>query len=241
MTILKNVRLNGTVNLTPGYVPNGLYVYWDAGLTSSYPGTGINVVNLRSATNPHRFGPLVNVGGGAEYTLLNGIPCWDCTNTAGASIKPTTYQQAYSLLPSTYTYCIWARLKSGTAEYRTLIRSVPNDHLLLINAGSNTLGYYDNNSAIFRSTGYSALSFVDVWAQWTVTSAGTNNSIYYINNAQVGSSVSAGGGGNYHDSVGSLGSGQPWGYVANCLLYDRVLTLSEITQNYQTFRGRFGV
>jgi hypothetical protein len=241
MTILRNVRLNGTVNLTPGYVPDGLFVYFDAGLTSSYPGTGIDVVNLRSATNPHRFGSTINPGGGAVYTLLNGIPTWDCTNTAGASIRPTTGSQAYSLLPATYTYCIWARLLSSTSNYRTLIRTTPDDHLLLINIGTNTLGYYDNNSNTFFSSGFNVSSFVDVWAQWTVTSTGTGNSTYYINGAQVGSSVSVGGGGNYHDSVGSLGNGQPFGYVANCLLYNRALTLAEITQNYQTFRGRFGV
>ena len=222
-------------------VKAGLQVYWDADVVASYVRSGINITNLISASNPHIFGPTVNVGGGAVFTNLDGINCWDCTNAAGASIKPTTYQQAYSLLPSTYTYCVWARLKSGTTDYRTLIRSVPNDHLLLLNTGAYTLGYYDNDTASFYSTGYNAASLVNVWAQWTVTSSGTGNSTYYINGAQAGVAVSFGGGGNYHDSVGSLGSGQPFGHVSNCMLYNRVLSLSEIKQNYESFRIRHRV
>jgi hypothetical protein len=75
--------------------------------------------------------------------------------------------------------------------------------------------------------------------QWAVV--GDNSSqTFYINGSQVGITIAFGAGGTPHWGWGNNDlSGQPWGYVANLYLYNRQLSLSEITQQYNFLAPRF--
>jgi hypothetical protein len=41
-------------------------------------------------------------------------------------------------------------------------------------------------------------------------------------------------------TVAAAGGSQPFGYIANCFLYNTKLTQAQINQNFQSLRGRFG-
>ena len=216
-----------TVTPTSNITTNGLVIQLDAYNSSSYPGTGTTVYNLQSGSYNHTLS-------NAPYTVLNSIKCFDA-NGATASI---VVSGTGPTLPTTgYTYVTWARVKSSQADYRTLFRTSPNDHPILVQVGTDNLGYWDNDGAAFIDSGYDVTSIVNTWVQYAVV-GDSSSSTFYINGAQVGSTIAYGAGGNNHWYWGGIG-GQPFGYVANMYYYNRKLSLSEITQNYNFLAPRF--
>jgi hypothetical protein len=209
-----------------GTVSNGLVIQLDADNTSSYPGTGATVYDITGSYN-HTLTS-------APYTVLNGVKCFDTNGTSTTIIEvigtgPT--------LPTTgYTYITWGRIRSSSATWRTLFRTLPNDHPILVEINTDNLGFYDNDTNSFRDSGYDVSSIEDVWVQYTVV-GDNSSSIFYINETQVGT-VAYGAGGNRHWAWGSIGT-QPFGYVANMYYYNRKLSLSEITQQYTFLAPRF--
>lgn len=230
--IIQGVLLNGTRVVDGSIITNNLAVWVDADNAASYPGSGTTVTDLSGNSRTQ------NLSNAAAYTVLNGVKCWDFSGTyimRTAVASPT--------LPTTgFTYIAWARMISSSATWRTLFRTGPADHPLLIQLGSNTLGMYDNTTNAFYSAGYSVASLANVWAQWVVT-GDSSGQTFYVNGQQVGTVSGQTSAGNIHDWTGGVGTpnGQPFGYVANMLLYTTKLTLEQIQQNYYGLKGRFGV
>lgn len=231
--IIQGVTLNGGRVVDGSIITDNLGVWVDANDSASYPGSGTTVTDLSGN------GRTQNLSNAAAYTVLSGIKCWDFSGTyvmRAASAVPT--------LPTTgFTYIAWARMISSSATWRTLFRTSPNDHPLLIELGSNRLGMYDNTTNAFYPSGYNDVSaLANVWAQWVTTGDSTGQT-FYVNGQQVGSVSGQTAAGNSHDWTGGVGTpnGQPFGYVANMFLYTTKLTLEQIQQNYYGLRGRFGV
>ncbi len=225
--IIQGVTLNGVRVVDASIITENLAIWIDANNASSYSGTGTSITDLSSN------GRTQNLQAASQYTMLNGVKCFDCsTNTnyiTAASIAP--------VLPTTgFTYIAWARMISSSATWRTLFRSSPSDHALLIEIGTNRLGMYDNQTSAFYPSGYNDVSsLADVWVQWAVT-GDSSGQTYYINGQQVGTTVQTAAG-NSHWYIG-LG-GQPFGYVANMELYVAKLTQEQILQNYYNQLPKF--
>ena len=204
----------------------GLIIQLDAYTSLSYPGTGSTVYDITSGYDH----TLTN----ATYTVLNGIKCFDCTTGTNRVVVNGT---GPTLPTSGYTYITWARMITSNLSYRTLLyTNSPKYATITIPNGTNTLGYYDT---AFRSSGYDVSSSAGVWVQFAVV--GTNASQrFYINGSQVGSTIAFGAGGITHWGWGNNDlAGQPFGHVANMYLYNRQLTLSEITEQYNFLAPRF--
>ena len=208
---------------------NNLDIYIDADNSASYPGTGTSVFDLSGN------GRTQTLSNAAIYTVLSGVKCWDCSS--GNDIQAAVTGPVLST--SGFTYIAWARMKASTADYRTLFRSLPDDHALLIEVGNNNLGMYDNPTNSFYEAGATVAQYADVWAQWCVTGSSAGQT-FYINGAQVGTTVQTAAG-NSHQYFGGLGIGQSFGYVANMFLYNQILSIERIRQNYYALKGRFGV
>jgi hypothetical protein len=220
-----------TPTATPSLVTSGLIIQLDAYENSSYSGSGTNVVNLQTpGTYDHTLT-------GADYVVLNGIKCFDCTTGTDRVVVNGT---GPTLPTSGYTYITWARLIPSTSGFRTLLytNTTPINKItpITIPNGGSTLGYWDTS---FRSSGADVSSSAGIWVQWAVV--GDNSSqTFYINGSQVGITIAFGAGGTPHWGWGNNDlSGQPWGYVANMYLYNRQLSLSEITQQYNFLAPRF--
>ncbi len=226
-TITSTSTNTPTPSPTSNIVTSGLVIQLDAYNSSSYPGTGTTVFDLTSSFNH----TLTN----APYTVLNSIKCFDCNGAVNTSIR--SISTGPTLPSSGYTYISWVRLRNDTSVYRTLYRTAPNDHPLLVAVGSNNLGFYDNNTSSFINAGYDVSPIVETWVQLTVV-ANSTGSTYYVNGTQVGNTVAYTAGGNRHDYWGSI-AGQPSGYVANMYYYNRSLSLEEITQQYNYLSPRF--
>ena len=217
---------NSTVSTLPNLTTDGLLIQLDANNSTSYPGSGTTVYDLTNSYNHTMIG--------ATFTTLNGVKCFDCTTgnnrVAVNGTGPT--------LPTTgYTYITWTRLINNNSGFRTLLyTSSPRYTPITISNGGSILGYWDT---AFRSSGYDASAFQEVWTQFAVV--GDNSSqTFYINGSQVGNSIAQGVGGNIHWGWGNNDVvSQPWGYLANLYLYNRKLSLNEIQQQYNFLSPRF--
>jgi hypothetical protein len=200
---------------------NNILFYIDANDPQSYSGVGSNILDLS--------------GNGITHTMTNatqktifGVKCFDCTATNNV-IRSSV---GLTLSTSGYTYVSWARIMSSNATFRTLFRTAPNDHPLLINLGTNTLGSYDNDTNLFYSAGYDITNIIEKWVQWTVV-GDSSGSTFYINGDLVGTSTKSASG-NKHDYI-SL-DGQSFGYIANTILYNAKLTQDQVKQNYDALK-----
>jgi hypothetical protein len=212
--------------ISSGLVTSGLVIQLDAYLASSYPGTGTSITDITG-------GYTHTLTDGAVYQTLYGVKTFDCTS---ASKRVAVNGTGPTLPASGYTYVTWGRVLTSSAGWRTLFRTSPNDHPILIELSTDNLGFYDNDTNAFIDSGYDVTPIEDAWAQFTVV-GGSNSSIFYINGTQVGS-VAYGANGNTHWLWGGLPS-QPFGYVANLYYYNRKLNAAEVTQMYNYLAPRF--
>jgi hypothetical protein len=213
-----------TVTPTNNIVTTGLIMQLDANNSSSYPGSGTTIFDLTGSFNN-------TLSGGATFTTLNGVKCFDCTT---GTEKVVVNGTGPTLPTSGYTYITWARIISSSANWRSLLRT-NNRVPLLVEIATDNLGYYDS---VFQDSGYNVTPDEDVWVQYAVVGDDTS-SIFYINGTQVGTVV-YGAGGDTHLEWGNNGTAiQPFGYLANLYFYNRKLTLGEITQQYNYLAPRF--
>ena len=239
MTILKNVRLNGTVNFTPSPVVAGLQLYLDAGNVSSYPGTGTTWTDLS--------------GNGRTGTLTTG-PTYSTTN--GGSIvfdgSDDYVQCTGSLTVTEATFVAWIRRNGTQIPYSGIIFSR--------GAGSNISGLAISQTGIPNQIGYtwnalsttyfftSNLTIPDLtWCMIAVSVTSTAATLYLCQSSGVTTATNT----IIHPSTvlddikiaqdEAVGNRFFKGNIAVAQLYNRALTAAEITQNYEAFRGRFGL
>jgi hypothetical protein len=232
--IIQGVLLNGSRVVDATIITQNLAIWIDANNNSSYGGTGTSITDLSGNSRTQN---LTNAG---QFTTLSGIKCFNCSSSGlgitAASIGPT-------LPTSGFTYIAWARMIASTATFRTLFRTSPDDHPILINAGTNNLGMWDNSST-FYPCGFSVTDLADTWVQWAITGDSAGQT-FYINGQNVGTVTARTSAGNSHNITGNvggvLGSTQPFGYIANMLLYTTKLTQEQIQQNFYYYKGPFGV
>jgi hypothetical protein len=225
--IIQGVSLNGVRVVDASIITDNLAIWIDANNTSSYSGTGTSITDLSGNSRTQ------NLQAAAQYTMLNGVKCFDCsTNT-----YYITAASSVPVLPTTgFTYIAWARMIPSSAGWRTLFRSNPSDHAIIIELGSNRLGMYDNQTNTFYPSGYNDVSsLANVWVQWAVT-GNSSGQTFYINGQQVGTTVQTVAG-NSHWYIGL--QDQPFGYIANMELYTAILTQEQIQQNYYNQLSRF--
>jgi hypothetical protein len=233
--IISGVTLSGTRVVDASIITQNLAIWIDANNSSSYPGTGTAITDLSGN------GRTQNLALASQYTVLSGVKCFDCSSSglgiAAASVGP--------ILPTTgFTYIAWARIIASTATFRTLFRTSPNDHPLLINAGTNDLGMWDNSVSLFYPCGYSVAGLANTWVQWVVT-GDSSGQTFYINGQNVGTVTAQTSAGNSHNITGNVGvlpgSTQPFGYIGNMFMYAAKLTQEQIQQNYYGLKSRFGL
>ena len=211
----------GSTKIWPA-VTDGLAVWISASDPSSYSGSGTTATDLSGNSYTQTVAEASYVDGGPFL----GIKSFNCT--ADYDIQAVTPGPT---LPTTgFTYLAWAKMNSSSADYRTLFRTDPDDHPLLIDIGTNTLGMWDTNGFNFISTGYDVSAFADVWALWAVT-GNSSGQTFYINGVQVGTTAKSAAGNN-HNRVGGIDANQSFGYVGAVRLYNGQLTQSEIQTIY---------
>ena len=235
----------------PRIATDGLVLFLDAGNSKSYPGTG-TVWNDLSG-NGYNF----NVNASA-YSTTGGIANMNFEGSFGAAKRVVS--SSLSNIPnfSNATIMCFSTILNSTATWRTLIRGDPSDHQVMIEAGSNRLGMYDNDSAGGGAGGFLPSSFditnlPSAYTQfncltWRMSQSSPYYQFQYNDNATIYSITNANATfsqgfcviGAYHNfSTDLMASSQYWGKISAFLYYSRQLTSQEIQQNYNALKGRF--
>jgi len=214
----------------PRIVTDGLVLALDAGNTKSYLGSGATWTDLSGQGNN---GTLVN---GVGYNSINGGSLsFDGVDNAIdiGNINPT----------SGATFNAWIYINGANTNYGGIFnRWGPGGNSLWIGTlqnQSSTIQVYFNGVLVHNITSLS----LNTWMLLTVTHTGTN-ATSYINGIQTNTNSAS-----LVSSTGTTSIGYdinranyPFkGSIAQVSIYNRALAASEIQQNFNALRGRFGL
>jgi hypothetical protein len=211
---------------------NGVTQYLDFSKTSSYPGSGTDLLDI-SGNGFHD-----SITSAAAVTTIDGVRCLNCANgsqiNGNLSNTPT--------LGNNYTILCWARVISSTSEYRTLFRTYDDDHPLLVETGSNRIGYYDNNGGNFVYSGLDVgtLGLAERWVLYTIVGSGGNTQTFYINDGTNSGSVNYNATGEQMDDICNH-FGQIFGPVSSSILYNnQAFTQAQVKQYFDATKQYHG-
>lgn len=215
--------------------PAGNMIYYNVADNTSYPRSGSTIYDLTKSQNTTLYG-------GANFAIFAQQYC---INSAVEGYYTTPGTNAV-LIGNNYTYMSWANIKAQAGTWRTLFRTNPNQHPLLVNT-DNTIGFYDNTGTGYNTfTGASVSSYIGNWAHYAVVGNGLVVKLY-INGVQAGSSVTvssqtATASGNYHGAWGAGAGSQSFGYISTMKLLPNVaLNSNQILAQFNYDKARFGL
>ena len=231
-----NFVVGKVVNLitVPRVISNGLQLHYDASNPTSYPGTGSTWYDL---SGNNRNGTLVN-NSGFNSTVAGGVLTFNGTN----QYINTTY------IPSpTCTISIWFYNNLNYSDWnRGIFSTFALGNYNGFYMGTSSVGsfnpslniWYNGNSALYS---ISSVMTINRWYNITVTSGSGTISIYL--NGVLKNTIS---GSTNHADVLNIGrtrfDNNYWsGYIGNTMVYDRVLSAAEVTQNFNTLKTNFGL
>jgi len=216
---------------SPRIVTTGLTLYLDAGNKKSYPGSGTTWTDLSGRSN--------------NGTLEN-TPSYSSSNGGSLLFNGTTQRvvcgNASNLQITVGTISAWFNADNGNAGYNGIIAKQSAWGLFV---ASNVLVAYDWGNGAERSTGItvgnSSWNYVAMTFTETVGTP-SNNAIVYLNGRPVLTTTIKHQNNNVQVMVGEANAGQYFGgNIAQTSVYNRVLSASEIIQNFNALRGRFGI
>lgn len=221
-------------------VTNGLVTYLDAGITYSYPTFGTTWFDLVSTNNA----TLIN-GVTYEYDINNdslGKLFFDGSNDYASLGSFFTYQ--------TFTISVWVYPGSTQVAYADIF---DNNHTGLrsfvlqqdnLNTNQYTFGVADSSGVI---SGLIITIPANSWTNITVSFSPTDRVRAYINGQFLTQGAAAGGRNIVYSSQSLLlggwaAGGRHWnGRMSTFAIYNRLLSSSEVQQNFNAVRGRYQI
>jgi len=213
----------------PEIVEDGLVLALDAGNTKSYPGSGATWTDLSGQGNN---GTLVN---GVGYNSGNG----GSLSFDGVDDYATTSSSLVFSANETISVSCWFRTNLLTLDgaFFRRILNFTNNYGILLNTTS--VGWYANGASLVAPVNIST----NIWYKVDYVYTGTQHQIYLngnLKNTDTSSNASINSVlwiGRYYGS----NNGKFNGNIAQVSIYNRALTASEIQQNFNALRGRFGI
>lgn len=231
------------VRYNTSIVRDGLVLHLDAANTKSYPSSGTTWYDLSGRGNNGTLtnGPTYSSANGGsivfdgidDYTSTNLDISWNNTNSVSISffIKPPNVTQYTPFLGKTS----W--------EWQLMQKQTSLQFVYWDTGGGHTNGTIPELTDFFIANAYVAVDMV-----WNYS---TNNLYFYKNgsfvssytwdNASINQNIAEGiklGGNIYRWGT----NGNYWaGTISNLKIYSRSLSSTEISQNYEALRGRYGL
>lgn len=220
-------------NYNPSIVTSGLVLALDAGNIKSYPGSGTTWTDLSGNSNTGTLisSPTFSSVNGGSLTFNGSTNYVDCGNA--------TNLQLY-----TGTIAAWIKASSGNSSYRGIIVKqnawalfVYNDQLAAyswngygvqgtgITVGDNT---WHHVTMTFTSTDLGAANNTSVYIDGNLVSTAR---IYHLNHS-IPVTLASG-----TNSASQILNGN----IAQALVYNVALSSTQILQNYNALRGRYGL
>lgn len=213
-------------------VTSGLLLYLDAGIASSYPGSGTSWYDISGSGRVGSFagGPTYSsadggsiVFNGSNYIIVSG------SNTLTAA-----------------TFSVWLRRNGTQVDFTGLLHgrgTNPTGMIFAYNYG--TVGYMWNDTQYYYNSGLTPPNGAWCMCVVTVTSTeakvylGTSSGIATATNTTAHASTTISSLAVAADTVGY--SRNVVGNISQALLYNRAITAAEVTQNFNALRSRYGI
>ena len=226
----------------PDIIEDGLVLALDAANTKSYPGSGTTWYDLS--------------GNGNNGTLTNG-PTFDSGNQGSIDFDGTNdyvnigIDKSCNRFTADFAVSAWVNRSSTGGTYGNIIGDYYTNttsnalewQILISNTAQLTLynvtgGYIIQNA----SSGFSANTWINVVVSRigsTITMYANTNSIGTATNTTTFGSAT----GNLNIGIDGNNSSEPFtGNIASVLIYkNKGLTITEVLQNYNATKGRFGL
>ena len=217
-------------------VTNGLVLNLDAGFTPSYPTTNTTWYDVSSAGNNGTLinGPTYNSANGGSI-VFDGVD--DYVNCGAVSVSNNNL-----------SINIWCKPNSTQVTYADIIDFDHSNGGWVIQQNVNSLNnyqfaYYNSVISDFYATSIFSLT-QNVWQNLTVVK-NEGNVIVYINNSISTNNNfpnSGVGGSKILRICNWVNNNRNWnGNISITQIYNRALTSTEVAQNYNAQKGRFGL
>lgn len=213
-----------------------LKVHLDAGDSASYTGSGSTWTDISGNS---KNATLVSHAYSSEgQGSISFVPGASGTISGGTAV-----------VTGNYTKSVWVKFQGSGTEYRNLI-SGDNNATHAFWAPTNWQNtFYNKVTSGHNGTWTHVSSTTDIgttnkWHHLCVTFSTTNGMKLYVNgqvestNSAMITAMNMSGGNLYLNSFNNGGNGFT-GQMAQALVYDRELTASEVSQNYNASKGRF--
>ena len=236
------------VGYNPRIVTDGLVLALDAGNTKSYPGSGTTWTDLSGNDND---GTLTN---SPTYNSNNGGSfAFDGTNDH-VSFASASELQFLNRLPYTLEVWMYPTSNPGANTWTGIfnredssVGSRDGYNIYLNGSASNTFYLATERFCTGTATGvgytYNDSDLLNIWHHVVATYDGTTLRLYR-NGVQINSGTSTGNVTNTSKTleIGRRGGGSYFnGRLNGQKVYNKALSVSEISQNFNALRGRFGI
>ena len=230
---------NNEISYTPyeppvpiSIVTNGLILYFNTTQTACYPGSGTNVFNLVA-------------GQAITGSLVNGVTYKDnflqFNGTNQYMDVPTT---SLNYVTGTSTVMGASRYADTSGNGRMIsVSNIQTSNWLLGHYADSTLNYYAGGAIAGTPGGPNDTN----WRIYTGTAnTSTDRWDFYVNGVNSVTSSTAGSTGPFGFNIGvsnNNGTRTEWssGSLAILMLYNRVLSPEEVTQNYNALKSTVGL
>ena len=208
----------------------GLTLHLDAANTTSYSGSGSTWTDLAgTADNITLVNSPTFTSGTPSYFTFNGTTQYG--TGSGTNVVPSTV----------YTKSVWFYL-NGYGD-NNLVSSATGGHFMFM-ASTNKLYCGHANWGVYTAFESVASLSLSTWYNATLTFSTTNGMKLYINgsldNTYTANKTARGGNGS--TNIATFGGGNLLnGRISHVLCYDRELTSSEVTQNFDAIKSRYGL
>jgi len=227
----RRALLAATNSQATGIATSGLVLHLDAGNAASYPGSGTTWTDLSGNGNN---GTLIN---GPTYSSANGgVILFDGSNDYVAGSIPTL---------DTWTMSCWYlsnNITSALVFYPFSGTNVPNSGIGFggtFDVNTQNKWYFFDSVTSFNAS--STAIIVDTWYNLTVTKSSTvynlyTNGVLSVSGSGLDLSLT-------QYNLGRRGNAVWYanGRIAQSLIYNKALSASEVSQNFNALRGRFGL
>ena len=225
-------------------VTDGLVLYLDAGIKGSYPGSGTTWTDLAGSND----GTLTN---GPTFSSGNG----GSIDFDGSNDVVNVADNASLRLTSAMTLeVIWKGQSSSTnaAGVGKFGSSGQRGYMLAVNNAGRVVFFVASNSTTFFSVGVDSVNNPAVWSHYCGVYTPSTSLVLYKDGSQIGINTTGIPASQYSNNglpfqVGGRGDAVPGldyffdGNIAIARIYNRALSATEVTQNFEANRNRFGI
>ena len=232
-----SIIIKGQTIIGPHIVSNGLLMYLDAANTKSYPASGTLWTDL-------------------TYNTYNGVlqsgATFDTSNKGSIVLDGTSYIEVYNSATafnmSTFTYSGWLKNTSGSLFWdrvmsKKLNYTDTNGYEISLSTVSDTTLYIGGSSGTFTTIPAGINWINSGWHNLVVIFDGSKVYVYIDNQYKGEGNITSIIGNSRTLKLGRIdgeaGTTQWRGNMAHIMIYNRALSISEISQNYYSIKSRF--